>query len=81
MQHAELCVQCYADPVTARQRHSNAMLKMRRLMGPIVQILRIADPETELTDDECMGFLQQAGIDEMQVARSLSELLKKIGAK
>jgi hypothetical protein len=63
---------------TARQRHSNYMLFMRRMFKEIELLLRLQDLDAEITDDEAMRVCQLVGIDELAIERSLKAIMKRL---
>jgi hypothetical protein len=63
---------------TKKQRHSNAMLKMRRMMKEIAVIMRLQDPDYEISDEEAQRICFIAGWDVFRVERALKRLMEKI---
>jgi hypothetical protein len=63
---------------TKKQRHSNAMLRMRRMMKEIALILRLQDINSELSEEEVNRICFIAGWDDLRVERALKRLMEKI---
>ena len=54
------------------------MLKCRRMFKEITLLLRLQDPNYEITDGEAQRVCLAAGWDEMRVERALKRLMEKI---
>ena len=66
------------NPRTKMQRYSNAMLMLRRMFKEISLIVRLQDPDYEITDEEAQRVCLIAGWDDLRVERALKRLMEKI---
>ena len=65
---------------TVMQRHSNFMLRMRRIMKEITVLLHLQDPDYEISDEEAERVLKVAGWDELRTQRALNRIMEKLDA-
>jgi hypothetical protein len=54
------------------------MSEMRRIMEEVALLLRLQDPDCEISDTEALRVLQIAGYDELRIERALKKLMTRL---